>query len=292
MTEMQDTLSWGEEKKEASPERPSCFGGEGSTRPTVRDCEIAARAGIPEEIKNTQYTSERVLRMDLEKLGLDDLHIILDEDGFPIWREMAGKAHVGAVRKIHNLFNEWKDGRPIMGSREENIFVNDSFNRPKNVKRCPDFAIFGPDRVTGLDVRSVDDEYMNPHVIIQFSWANDMAKEVLAVDDMMNYAGVGESYIDLGRPNVAYLIKALRHGTTSRDSPVYGFDIFQVEQGHSTPAEPTLTYRVGGEQEDTVISITPESMGLAPDTEGGPFVIEMSDIRETLELLKFTFVPA
>jgi hypothetical protein len=81
---------------------------------------------------------------------------------------------------------------------------------------------------------------------------------------------------------VAYIIKALRRGTKS-EAPVYGFDVFQVGQDQLTPDEPTMKYRVGG-QEDTVISITLASMGLADD-EGGPYTIEMSAIPESLQLL-------
>ena len=129
---------------------------------------------------------------------------------------------------------------------------------------------------------------MNPHVTIQFSWANNIAKEKCAVNDMMYYAGICE-YIDLERPNLAYLINALPHGT-SPESDVYGFDVFQVGQDQLTPDEPTMRYRVGG-QEDIVIRIMPASMGLADD-EGEPFTIELSDIREALELLNIAFVPA
>ena len=167
--------------------------------------------------------------------------------------------------------------------------MNATFNEPPNVKRCPHFAIYGPDRLEGHRIRAVNGARMNPHIIIQFSWASTtFANEKCAVDDMMNYAGFGE-YIHQGRPNVAYLIKALRHGT-SRESPVYGFDIFQVGQDQSTPEKPTMKYRVGG-QEDTVISITPASMGLVDD-EGPAFTIAMSDIRVTLERLNVTFDPA
>ena len=225
-----------------------------------------ARAGIPEEIINIEYASERELRKDLENLGLDDLPIILNQDGLPIWQEMPGNAHVGAVREIIVRFEEWKNGRSIKGSKKENVFVDDSFNSPKNEKRCPDFGIFGPDRLTGNRIRIENGDFVNPHVIIQFSWSDNIAKEKCAVDDMMHFAGIGE-YIHLGRPNVAYLIKALRHGT-SREAPVYGFDIFRVEQVQSTPEEPTMKYRVGG-HEDTVISISPASMGLAENEGGG-----------------------
>ena len=40
-----------------------------------------------------------------------------------------------------------------------------------------------------------------------------------------------------------------------------------------------------------MIRTTPVSMGLADD-EGEPFTIEWSDIRDTLERLNITFVPA
>ena len=247
-----------------------------------------ARAGLPEEIKNIQYASEKELQRDLEQLGLDDLPIILDQDGFPVWLEMTSEAHVGAVSKIITQFDKWKKGRLILGRSEVNVFVNDSFSTPKKMKRRPDFAIFGPDRLEDGEIRGVNWKFMNPHVIIQFSWTNDIYNEKCAVDDMMHYAGIGE-YMDLGRPNVAYLIKALRRGT-SLEAPVYGFDVFQVGQNQSKPDEPTMKYRVGG-QEDTVIRITPASMGLLDD-EGEPFTIELSAIRGYLERINIRFVPA
>ena len=87
-----------------------------------------ARAGLPEEIKNNQYASEKELHMDLEQFGLDDLSIILDQDGFPMWLETAGKEHDGAVGKIIDQFEDWKNGRSIKGRAKVNVFVNDSYN--------------------------------------------------------------------------------------------------------------------------------------------------------------------
>jgi len=222
-----------------------------------------AHAGLPQEIKNNQYASEKELHMDLEQFGLDDLSIILDQDGFPMWLETASEAHVGAVGKIITQFDKCKNGRLIVGRTEVNVFVVDSFNTPKNMKRCPDFAIYGPDRLEEDEIRVVYGYSMNPNVIIQFSWTNDI--------------------------DVAYLIKALCRGT-SREAPVYGFDIFQVGRDQRTPDRPTMKYRVGG-QEDTVIRITPASMGLVDD-EGEAFTIEMSAIRERLERYNVTFDPA
>jgi hypothetical protein len=289
MSGQKDTLSWEEEKRETSPEhRPFCSGGGASPRLTVCHSEMAERVGIPEEIKNNKYASERELLIDLEKLGLDDLRIILNQDGIPIWREMPGGPHIDAVHEIIFHFAVWKNGRLIECDKVVNVYVNASFNEPPNVKRCPDFAIYGPDRLEGHIIRAVNGERMNPHVIIQVSWTSTFANEKCAIDDMMNYAGIGE-YIHQGRPNVAYLIKALRRGT-SPEAPVYGFDVFRVGQDQLTPGEPTMKYRVGG-QEDTVISITPASMGLADDG-GEPFTIELNDIRARLARLNITFVPA
>jgi len=312
MSGHKDTLSWKEEKKESSPSG-------GSTRLTVlvndiaarteiprgimnkqytSECEllidleesgseIAARAGIPEEIKNKQYTSERELLVDLEKFYLDDLHILLNQDGFPIWREMPSDEHSDVVLEIRRSFDEWKNGRPILCDKGRNVMVDQSFNTPPNVKRCPDFAIFGPDRLNGLRIRPVNRKAMHPHVIIQFSWTSTFAYEKCAIDDMMMYGGMGE-YIHLGRPNVAHLIKALLGGP---ERHVYGFEVFEVGQAQRTSAEPTMRYRcVHGVQEDTVISITSESMGLAGD-EGEPFTIAMTDIRAALEDY-VTFAPA
>ena len=51
-----------------------------------------------------------------------------------------------------------------------------------------------------------------------------------------------------------------------------------------------MKYRVG-KQEDTVIRISPASMGLLDD-EGEPFTIELSAIRGYLERINIRFVPA
>ena len=238
MTEQKDPLMWEEEeKKESSPVKP-CSGGL-----TPTSLETANTSDLPKEI-NKKYASEGELLTDLEEFGLADLQIILNKQGFPILREMPGEPHRVAVREIACLFDEWKNGRLIWGEKEANVFVNNSFSQPKKAKRCPDFAIFGPSRMEGRRIRIVSGKSMNPHAIIQFSWANDAVEEALAVDDIMHHAGVGE-YSGLGRPKVAYLIKALRRGN-AKESPVYGFNVFQVGQDQDTSAEPTVKYRCGG----------------------------------------------
>ncbi len=254
--------------------------------------ERRAHSGLPKEISKKKYANERELRIDLEKFGVDDVQIVLNKQGFPTWRDMPGEAHRFVVGTIADLFDEWKKNgrRLIKGEKEPNVFVNDSFSHPRKEKRCPDFAIFGPGRMQGRRIRTVSGNGMNPHVIIQFSWANDMVEEARVVDDIMHHAGVGE-YKSFGRPNAAYLIKALRRGKNESDSPVYGFNIFQVDRDQETPDEPTMKYRCGG-QEDAEISIAPAAIGLVGDEGREPFKIGMRDIREALEALDIVFVPA
>jgi hypothetical protein len=88
------------------------------------------------------------------------------------------------------------------------------------------------------DIVSINGQEVNPYVIFQFSWKNSIAYEKDAVDDIMEYAGVGR-YEGLGRPNVAYLIKA-RHTGNRIDAAVYGFDVYQVRQGQHTANDPYL----------------------------------------------------
>ena len=251
----------------------------------------AVHEHLPEQIKGKKYSNERQLIDDLEMLGLRDLQITLDKEGFAVWREIPGEQHHCVVDFISDLFHEWENGRMLKGRKERNVFVNDSLNTPKNHLRVADFAIFGPNRLEGQRgrIRTVNKRYMNPHVIFQFSWANNIVKKALAVDDMMHHAGMGE-YNDLGRPNIAYLIKTKTRGTENNELLVYGFDIFVVGQQESTPGEPTMKYRVGV-QEDTVIQVSPASMGL-DDEPGEPFQIEMRSIREELERLDTKFVAA
>lgn len=124
-----------------------------------------AQEGLPNEIKKKGYSCERELRTDLERLGADDLQIVLNGEGFAVWREMPGEAHRSAVREIIDLFDEWKDGRLIKVEKEANVFLQDSFSRPKREMRCPDVAIFGPDRLQGRKLRKVGGKCMNPHVL-------------------------------------------------------------------------------------------------------------------------------
>jgi hypothetical protein len=118
-----------------------------------------------------------------------------------------------------------------------------------------------PGQLTGHRVQTTGGNKVNPHVIVQFSWAkNDLHEQACATDEMMKYAGTGK-YSGLFRPNVAYLIKALCCGKGT-DAPVYGFDIFLVQQDRVTGDEPASTKFSCGENEDVKIKIIAAEMSL------------------------------
>jgi len=116
---------------------------------------------------------------DLEKNGFRDLHIVLNDDGYAVWRDKPGDAHNDAVKMIDRRFQNWKAQQSphlnctVESILEPNVRVTRSYSpKQKGSGKChPDFAIFGPERM--------DDEFgtpkngdlqlpMNPHVIIQF----------------------------------------------------------------------------------------------------------------------------
>ncbi len=128
---------------------------------------------------------------------------------------------------------------------------------------------------------------MNPHVIFQFSWGNKIEREKLAVDDMSMFAGQ-DDLAPLGRPNVLCLIKVKRKGDPipQPNSPAHGFDVYVVRQGERTAADPTLRYRVGG-NEDITIEVAPEDMGLPQDANS--FLVSLSEIRAEMEEIGVVF---
>jgi hypothetical protein len=235
---------------------------EGSSRRVVAPNTLEIlQENLPEGLsKEKNYNHESELLGNLEKLDLTDLQIVLNEEGYAIWREMPSYIHNGAVDTILNLFQVWKQeqGAQLFGKQEADVLVSSA----TNTKRCPDYAIYGPDRLTALgNVRGVAALHavMNPHVIFQFSCGDKFRTEKRAVDDISLLAGVGD-YHDLKRPSVVYLIKARREGDAS-DSSVFGFDVYEVRPGNTTPDNPTMTYDVGG-NEDSHIVVTRPDMGL------------------------------
>jgi hypothetical protein len=123
--------------------------------------------------------------------------------------------------------------------------LNESFQQSRKQEAVPGLCYLWSRSMGRVSLSGSTWEVHESHVIIVFSWTNDIVEDALAVDDMMHHAGVGE-YSDLGRPNVAYLIQPLRRGNAS-DSPVAcGFNVFQVNPDQETTlSERTMKYRAG-----------------------------------------------
>ena len=96
MPEKENCLKWGEEEKKSSP-RTTTTGEQVAVKPTE---------GLPKEIENKQYSCEHELHVDLKNLGVDDLCIVLNKQGFAVWQKIPGEAHQCAITEISDLFDE------------------------------------------------------------------------------------------------------------------------------------------------------------------------------------------
>jgi hypothetical protein len=283
-----------EEKKESTPQRPGTGGSVVQTNAIE-----SQQVELPDFLHGKKYIDESVLLKDLDEHGVSDLRISLNEDGYAVWEEMPSNAHTLAVDIARDRFHSWKHAQPhaVKGLTEANVLITRSYSPKRRRggstgrgKRCPDFAIYGTERLNqhGRPKRNKDDkdQIMNPHVVIQFGWSNEDEYEEHAIDDMMNYAGVGE-YRKLERPNVAYLIKAIWKGKPG-ESPLIGFNVYELRKDERRKdVDPTL-YRVG-EGENVQISISATDMGLpvpaGEDEEGyvDPLTIDVHEIRQMIE---------
>jgi hypothetical protein len=128
---------------------------EGSPRRVARNTLEILREKLPEGLsREKQYNHESELLEDIQKQGITDLQIVLNNEGYAIWREMPGVIHNRAVGKILVAFQTWKQeqGAQLHGEKSADVLTNSA----TQTKRCPDYAIYGPDRSTESgDVRGV-----------------------------------------------------------------------------------------------------------------------------------------
>jgi hypothetical protein len=241
---------------------------------------------LPEGLnKDKKYEDDGELWEDLERLHVTDLQIVLDDEGYVVWREMNCAFHNAAVEEIQELFIAWKH-RPEQVAQlcilqEPDVYYMKNYK--KNNKRVPDLAIWGPDRLNERGRTRENTELqkkVNPHVIVQFSWGNALDYEKRAIDNLSRFAGVSD-YSALERPNVIYLIRAkCRGGYMYGESPVvHGFDVYEIRQGQRID-HPTFTYCVGGDESWT-IEVAAEDMGL-PES-ASSFSIPIAHIRAGME---------
>jgi hypothetical protein len=137
---------------------------EGSPRRVVPTELEVLQESLPPELKGIAYSDEGVLWEAQQKIGLSDLQIVLNSEGYAVWREMPDPNRNTGVRVISREFGKWKRKQEqeqvdiLFGEKDADVFLSHSFEN--NKKRCPNFAIWGPGRLD--DSGSVSAILKNP----------------------------------------------------------------------------------------------------------------------------------
>lgn len=276
----------------------ACSLGSVAELPTFAHDDEYNRDGLPGNIKTTYYVKEADLVKDLEKFGLldDYKHIALTEVhcGRAYRLEMPTDFHEQTCRGLGAQIST-KCGSGLLWMTNSQIHFSDGSTR------FPDLAIFGETRVdvdktTGLKDPKREEckelgcnSYVNPHVLIEFSWTHEMKVEVPKFVKQME-----EHPQELGRINVGFLIKTIPTNS-SKDypkfgdlsNPICGFDVYEFcgERCEIVNGEPTSKYRVGV-NEETYFEIRDEDLGRNGEKS---YRFPLGYIRERLESLEVKF---
>ncbi|CAB9528723.1 hypothetical protein SEMRO_2304_G322570.1 [Seminavis robusta] len=230
-------------------------GGEGEEE--EEEEEEFQQKGLPDEIKNRKYLDkhgnllEVELLKDIEEFGLEDCDIDLNSDGIAHWRLAPSRMHQEAVRAI--------DYRVTVSQGEENdrLCTDQGFSvliNLRGVERDPDLAVWGKDHITtgsfgqlvpiAKEVVGLGSWRVNPHVIFEFSWSNDLEKEEIPKFRAQMNQHLGE----LGQINLGFLVKT-KSSKGKKYPPMYGFDIYEARPSDRVEAgNPTYEYRVGDKE--------------------------------------------
>lgn len=239
--------------------------------------------GFPDAIKNNQYSSESDLVKDLEEYELldDYKYIALNKEGVAYRTEMPTIFHEKAVGELETIILQRCAGQLLVRKNFEMHF-------PGGTAKYPDLAIWGEERVARPASSAIEtgsgslnpepktkevvelgfEAEMNPHVIIEFSWTNNLTDEIVMFKKQM-----AEHVESLGTINVGFLIKTIpTRGTAlptkkNREIPICGFNVYEFcgKGSQIIESEPFLEYRVGV-NDDTVITITDEDLGRSSES--------------------------
>ncbi|KAG7347003.1 hypothetical protein IV203_006072 [Nitzschia inconspicua] len=263
--------------------------------PTLED----PQEGLPEEIMRKTYptsnlvSAEDELFEDLKEHSMEDSDkvIVINQDGKAIWA-MPSVFHQYVLQKLLQIINKCSEEEdPLLAQADIPLLVD------KKTKRCrhPDVSIWGPGRLeveedgdAGQKFISVEgmpgECAMNPHVIIEFSWTNQIENELWKLQEQMK-----EYVEDLGTVNLGLLIKAIPVKGKKCPSledlsvPLAGFDVycFRSRVTTDTTSEPILKYRLGTDEATTVIEISGRDLGRRNPAEA--VRIPLSAIRRVCE---------
>ena len=250
--------------------------------------------GLPEEIKSKTYSTEADLLKDLDAFGAgdNDRYISLNSKG---------QAHLKMPTVFHaEALKSLKKHVERHGPRELALDLSSKITLVDGADKYPDLAIWGPERAEDNEAKmmskgSQDPRVpMNPHVIIEFSWKNDLESDekpkfraqLSCHDELRGIIKVGFLIKTIGAKGVRALPNEKDDGETIADNPICGFDVYELRHGEdSNLSEPTLQYRVG-EREDACIAITGNDLG---NGELAGIQIPLSCIRDKLEFMRLKF---
>ena len=258
---------------------------------------------IPEDIKAKTYTSLEEFEKDLGTHRLQDCkYIALGLDGKAYNKMVAGPFHKTAVITMKSIVEEAvKDANfAVYIYLEPTIKV--SGNHPGLIAyKEPDLALWGEGRMDDLlklpetvtypigNKRRIGQK--NPNVVIEFSWRNELADEIVKFNaQMTKCSDVGQ----LGAVQLGYLIKTIplhkkkypeeQDGVDEvQKKPIWGFDVYKAQAGEVVKeSERHLIYRVGGD-ETGALQIKGRDLGVDGRADDVLINIPLSSIRKGLE---------
>ncbi|CAB9502534.1 expressed unknown protein [Seminavis robusta] len=258
---------------------------------------------LPEEIKTKTYPSSKSLSAedelfeDLKSHSLEDSDkvIVINADGKAIY-SMPTIFHQDVLQKLLKIVNACsKTEDPLLAQADIPLLID----KKKGKLKHPDISIWGPSRLDeDCDPRFIPvdglpgENSMNPHVIIEFSWTNDLQTEIWKLKKQMT-----DHIQDLGVVKLGFLIKAIPAKGTAfptvldRNAPLAGFDVYRFRAGDpatSVPEETYLEYRAGGDDEDAIaIEISAADLGRTNQEEA--LRVPLRAIRRVCEKRRLVF---
>ncbi|KAL3905991.1 MAG: hypothetical protein SGILL_009458 [Bacillariaceae sp.] len=274
--------SWQENEdndKRDSPDKKSVVS-ETSRDPAASDIDSRVKTTsesdedyLPLSIRNKDYShlnpaeADKQLWEDLKTEHLSEekftKYICIDDKG-KAFVDMPSKYHERVVTCLMNGFNaKSTPDDPLVATASAVMELEGS-------KKSPDVFIFGKERTEkemGLNVWTFKEE-MNPHVIIEVSWTNDIKTEftkfALQINDHDRNKGI---------VNAGYLIKFIPASSLGfptsddPDRPIQGVDVYRMEAPQdeaNAVSEPPIAFRwrYGQEFDETMdIKFTADELG-------------------------------
>jgi hypothetical protein len=268
---------------------------------------------LPKELSglaSKTYDFRDELDADLKHHGFPDLRVVVDPKSKKARLRMPSGAHIEVTDLYTRWFNnKWGKGRWGVACENTNIFIQALRDRSET-RREPDISFWGPhkcylDEEAGVlrpkrlskppKIHGAREqiERVNPDVVLQVSWGNDMGYEVKAINDMMNRALVVHvpPQPNNEAPRLGFLFKIRKHRkrrTRDGRKKVTKIDVYRIP--HGATVEDAIANRNGASltsytpgQQDVTMEITAQDLGIeGEELCPPPFTISTKRIYEEL----------